>query len=71
MQPSTRAHLQLLLTAGSPTSRLMCTWILSRLRALADSINAHMAEYHFARCTATLVDFIWNDLCAVFLVCDG
>ena len=47
--------------------RLYVAWIRSRLRAAVDTVDACMTEYQFAKATAALHEFVWAELCGVFI----
>lgn len=38
-------------------------WILSRLEAVTEEVNKHMAHFGLAQATSELYHFVWNDFC--------
>jgi valyl-tRNA synthetase len=53
------------LTLGSDAMEDL--WILSRLQATTDAVNASLAEFRFDQAASTLYSFIWGDFCDWYL----
>jgi valyl-tRNA synthetase len=47
----------------SPADR----WILSRLDEVVEDVDTNLANYEFARATATLYHFVWDEFCDWYL----